>query len=466
MNKTFTKILSVALVLVMVVSMFAITGFAATEQTVVQYGKAGGYLAIGDSIGRGCGSDGFYMDRDIAADGGQYDIYTLRNVEGSYPYLVAQAVGCEAPADITDQNATYWPLTYPGMTTAVALDVLGVDDNYSDTRLNYSYYNDVLKYFGYEGSSTGARGEAYVEGECGLCGNPIELIQQADLITVELGMCDIFYRAYRIISKGGFLADGLKFDVSSLESIKELLSTAVALLQEGYDLWAKNYPMMIERILELNPDATVVMVGSFNMVNQLTLLDETQFPLGSLFSVITDKMNKQYEQWAKQYNILYADITNTETLATESDWSVLGDFLKNNNSFAGSHPSQNGHDYIARQILAQLPEKEDTKNIVVDLGRFDKVDKVVVNGITVKNYDLTDHVLTVPYSGPLASSLKISLKNDDGTVSVQYYKLSYNSETGYSAYRVYGNNDIAGFFKRPFELIKKLFELIGKLFKK
>lgn len=466
MNSKIKKIISLTLVLVMAVSCISITASAATTDNVYQYGLEGGYLAIGDSIGRGCGADGFYMDRDIAADGGQYDILSLRNVEGSYPYTIAKAVGCTTPADITDQNSNFWPCTYPGMTTEVFLDLLGVDDGFSDESLKYSYYDDVLQYFGYEGSSVGAKGETYVEGECGLCANIIEAAQKSDLITIELGMCDIFYRSYRIISKGGFLADGMSFDVSSIDKILELLSTAKSLLDEGYALWEKSYPMVLDRIIELNPDATIVMVGSFNMVDQLTIADQTMAPIGSLFSVITDKMNKQYEKWAKEYNVLYADISNTESLATEKDWSVLGEFLKDNNSFAGSHPSQLGHDYIARQILEQLPEVDESKNIRVDLARFTNVDYVLVNGVNVKDYQMNGYVLTIPYSGPLASTLTIGVKNADGTLSVQFYKLSYSRADGYTAQRQYGNNDIKGFFARPFELIKTIFNTLIKLLKK
>ena len=70
---------------------------------MIQYGKAGGYLAIGDSISRGCGADGFYIgpNGEYQPDGeGQYGDYSIRNVEGCVPYQIAQAVGCVAPYDM------------------------------------------------------------------------------------------------------------------------------------------------------------------------------------------------------------------------------------------------------------------------------------------------------------------------------------------------------------------------------
>ncbi len=340
MKSSLKKLLAFTLTALLLISC-AVPAFAATKETVRQYGKEGGYLAIGDSISRGCGSDGFYLDQD-KAEGGQYDLYYMRNVKGAVPTQIAEAVGCTMPDDMTDQDATFWPCCYPGMTVAMMLDLLGVDDGFKDEKLNYAYYCDMLEYFGYEGSFDGVReGHVYKEGECGKCGNIIELIQKADLITVQLGMCDIFYRAYRIVNNGGMLKDGLKFDLSSTDAIKALLETAISEMKFGYEYWEKHYTQLLETIISLNPDATIVMVGSFNVVNQLTITDDTLFPLGSLFSAITDGMNRHYRQWEKKYGVLYADIANTETLAAENDWSLLGDFKSN--TFTGTHPTQNGY---------------------------------------------------------------------------------------------------------------------------
>ncbi len=463
MKRTIKKVISFLLTALLLFACVAVGASAATKETVYQYGKAGGYLAIGDSISRGCGTTGFYKDKDgnplpEGEEGGQYDEYFMRNVEGAVPTQIAEAVGCEMPYYMKDQNATFWPLCYPGMTTAVTLDLLGIDDDYSDTGLKYSYYKDMLEYFGWEGSFTGAKGETYNPETDGKCGNPVELIKNCDLITLQLGMCDIFYRAYRIISNGGMLADGLSFDLSSPEAIKKLVETAINEMKFGYEYWESHYPMLLEAILDLNPDVTLVMVGSFNLVDQLTIMDETMAPIGNIINVITDKMNRKYVEWAKKYNVLYADISNTETQATENDWALLGDFK--DNTFTGTHPTQKGYDYIVRQILLKLPEYETVGNIKVDLARFDKVDYVLVNGIPVKNYTMDGFNVIIPYSGPLATSLTIAVKNDDGTVAMQYYTLKYDKDNGYTAHRVTGNNDVKGYILRPFELFKKLFKMI------
>ena len=458
------KTISVILTALMIFSAFSSSALfsvnAATEENVKQYGKEGGFLAIGDSMFRGCGCDGFYINND-EYEGGQYDMYFLRNVVGAVPNKISQAVGCNAPDDMTDTSGNYWPLCYPGMTVGMMLDLLGIDDNFTDTELDYQYYDEMLRYFGYEGSFDGVReGETYVEGECGQCGNIIEVIEKTDLIVVELGMCDVFYRPYRIASTGGSLKDGATFDTSSAEGIANLVKTAIEEINFGLEYWKEYYPCLIRKLQELNPDATIVMVGSFNLVSEMTLSDETLVPLGSLLTGITEKMNIQYRKWAEEFNVLYADVANTEVQATENDWSLLGDFI--DNTFTATHPTQTGYDYMTRQILSVLPEETVKDGISVDLGRFDKVDYVLVNGLPVSDYTMDGFVLNIPYPAYAGTGLTVGVKNDDGTVSVRFYQLFYNSERGYTAYRVYGRNDILETLTRPFRLVSVLFSLISE----
>lgn len=479
MKITFRKALSVFLCILMIFSCVAVMASAAKKDDVYQYGADGGYLAIGDSIGKGCGAEGSYIGKNgerltVETCGGQYNDNDCRYVVGSYAAQVADAVGCEAPEDMNDKSGNFWPCTFGGMTTAVALDLYGVDDNYSDTTLNYEYYDWALDYFGYEGSSVGAKGETFDPATDGRTGSIIDVTKKASLITVELGMCDIFYRTYRVITKGGLLGDGLDIDFTNINTIKEILSVAVDLLNEGYDNWAKQYPLLIKEIQRLNPDATIVMVGSFNMVSQMTILDQTMFPLGSIFSKFTDKMNKQYEEWEKEFGVLYADIANTEALCTQEDWALLGKFLDGNCSFPGSHPSIEGYDYISRQILSVLPTQDgstapDTgNNIVFDTVRFDKVavTAVYVNGIPVKNYTFDGFTINIPCKVPFATGVTLRYVTDEGTEGFQLYNLSHKEGGGYNVKRVFGNNNLKAWLARPIALLKMLGSLISGLIKK
>lgn len=481
MKPTLKKVLAIFLCTLFAFSCFAITGSAATKEDVYQYGAEpnGGYLALGDSIGKGCGAEGSYIGKNgeqltVETCGGQYNDNDCRYVIGSYAAQVADAVGCEAPADMNDKSGNFWPCTFGGMTTAVALDLYGVDDGYSDTTLNYEYYDWALDYFGYEGSSVGAKGETFDPATDGRTGSIIDVTKKASLITIELGMCDIFYRTYRVITKGGLLGDGLDIDFTNVDTMKEILSSAVGLLNEGYDNWAKQYPLLLQEVKALNPDATIVMVGSFNMVDQMTITDDTMFPIGSLFSYFTDKMNKQYEKWAEEYNVLYADISNTEALCTQEDWSLMGKFLDGNCSFPGSHPSMEGYDYITRQILSVLPTQTEKpvadtgNNIVFDTVRFtaDSVTGVYVNGIHIEDYTFDGNIINIPYEDTLARTLTINVISADGVKGFQIYKLTPKDGGGYEVNQVFGNNGTVTWLARPIGLLFTLINLISGLIKK
>lgn len=492
LKTTFAALLSLLLILSCFVPAFA---------AVPKYGEQGGYLAIGDSIGRGCGAAGSYLERDnvtpieigkdndgnsiraeLDAKGmpldksvkpaGQYDYYDFRNVKGAYTTQVAEAIGCKMPDDITEQDATFWPLCYPGMTTAVTLDLMGVDDLFSDDELNYPYYNDMLEYFGYDGSFKGVRDNNTIEyvtankGGIGKCGSVKELAQNADIITVELGMCDVFYRTYRIASNGGMLSDGAEFNVSSAEDVAKLATTALNEMYDGMRHWETYYPLLIKTLREWNPNATIVMVGAFNVVKELRISDEIIVPLGNVFDVIPARMNKDYKQWAEEFGdkVLYADISNTEPLAAEKDWSLLGDFM--DNTFAGTHPSQEGYNYIARRILYTLdPNKVVTTDIVVDLGRFDKVDTVLVDGKKASDYSIDNHVLTVRCNRTYAKNLTIIITGEDGKTAVQTYALSYDKDTGYEPSRILGTSDVQKTGRSFLDLLKSLFQKIIDFFK-
>ncbi len=285
-----------------------------------------------------------------------------------------------------------------------------------------------------------------------------DLAQKASLITVELGMCDVFYRTYRIASNGGMLSDGAEFNVSSPADIADLASTALTQMYAGLSHWKQYYPVLIKTLREWNPDATIVMVGAFNVVKQLRISDDIIVPLGNVFDLIPAEMNSCYKKWDKEFGdkVIYADISNTEPLAAEKDWSLLGDFM--DNTFAGTHPSQDGYNYITRQILNTLdPDKAVTTDIVVDLGRFDKVDTVLVDGKKVSDYSMDGYVLTVKTDRTGAG--------EDGKTAVQTYALSYSKGTGYTASRIYGTSDVKETGRSFLDLLKSLFQKIIDFFK-
>ena len=470
MRKTMKRSLALAMSLLLLLTCFG-AAFAAAEEAPGEEAAPVNYLVIADSIGRGCGSEGFYLDRNgnplpEGDEGGQYDEFDMRNVQGSYVTQIAEALGCNMPYLMTDPEGTFWPLAYPGLTTSVMLDLMGIEDDYDDVKLDYMNYDWMLAYFGSgayskDGLKEGDDTKAAVTerfGGLGQVGPLDELVKKADLITLELGMCDVFYRAYRVASEGSMLADGINFDLSDPAGILEIVKIAVSEMRFGLNYWKQWYPVMLRQLVDWNPNAKIVLVGAFNLVNQLRITDDDAIPLGSIINALTASMNDCYKKWAKEFgdNVIYVDVSNTEPLVAEKDWALLGDFI--DHSFAGVHPSQNGHDYMARQVLNALAPADNGKNIVVDLGRFTKVDSVKVNGIPVKAYSMEGSVLTIPCDHILARSLTVSYTDETGAVAMQTYSLRY-TKAGYTAHRLYGTNNVADTVEKN-RLLTKLFRLI------
>ena len=467
-NRT-RRLLAMALSLIMIFSCMSMGVFAADEETVRQYGEEGGYLAIGDSVCRGCGTAGYPQP---------YYNYAKRNVEGSFPYIVAKAVGCTMPEEIIDQSGNYWPLCYPGMTLGVTMDLYGIEDDFTDTKFDYSNYKYMMQYFGYEGSFDGVRALREEDPDPrdhysapAQVGSIIDLTQNASLITVELGMCDVFYRALHIAENGGMLADGIHLDFSDPQAILQLLKGYLSEMYIGFDYWKTWYPKFLERLKELNPEATIVVVGAFNVVGNVTITDDTLLPVGDAISAITDQMNVLYQKWAKQYGMIYADISNTETLAAQSEWALLGDFLPN--AEIASHPGPEGNAYIGHQILRALPAQDGshpvTTDIVIDLARFTNVKYVLVNGSYCSDYSMDGTVLTIPYRTTLAKSLVVACDNGNGGTALQSYTLNYQ-DGGYVSHRISSTNDLNAAMQKIVDLIKSfvssLMKSISALFDK
>lgn len=434
--KKASKILALVLALVLAFSCIGVSAFAATESDVVQYGETGGYLALGDSVSRGCGATVDYTE--------EYYNFADRTVTGSFPLRVAQAVGCKINDDAADNtNNNYWPVCTCGQTLAATLDLMEIEDGYYDDI--YAHGTKPGRFTNYDDM------ELYYSDVC-------EYARQASLITVELGMCDVFYRSQMVANIECGEEINLEWGKVGLEN-----------MWEGYNYWLSAYPKLLKWLKD-NTDATVVLVGMYNIVDSLNISEDIPLPIGNAIAAIPALMNQSLKQWASEYGFYFADITNVSTPVLEEDVSIST--LLANDPTRCIHPSVEGNAYIARQILSVLPSAEPTKpacktNIVVDLGQFVNVDYVSVNGVKMHNYSMDGYVLTVPYKTTFADTLTIAVKQDNGKIALQTFLLKYNN--GYTAYRVYGNNDIIGsaskVVKTTLSLGSKALSSIGGLFK-
>jgi len=460
LNRIISRIISLILTFAMLLPCNA---FAADVNKYEK--KAFTYLCFGDSFTRGLGcSDKWDEDNAISYEVGDCQ---SRNVRGAYPYIVAKTLGCICETEngiLSDRDASYWPIATSGQTLSFVLDLLGIEDGFFDTDYLHksgeyfsNLYEKVLKDFGNPNSSYKSDEEKY-----GACGSVYELrtiAENADLITIELGMGDVLcrpvmysllqvYESLECDEVNKFTSMDAFIDIlaqvienCNAKIIAELFAHLIENAYEGYSYFESAYPKLLEYLKSVNKDARIMIVGVANPAFGIKVSEEIPFPFGSLFSSLTAKMNRQLRQWAKKYGVEYIDMSNVETMSTEKDWDLKTLFSED--LFLGLHPSESGQRQIARAILdAYQGTDNPTNDIRVDLGRLDHVSAVFLDGIKILDYAVEGNVLTVPNRGYFARKLKVYSENEDATAAT-YYQLSYRPKKGYHAYRIHTTNDIS-----------------------
>ena len=457
--KRLSRLLALLLILAMMMTTFSVTGFATEkDESLAHYANGTGYLAFGDSVTRGYAlpnwdEEGYTIDN--------LNDPNCRIVHGSYPFIIAETLGCSAPSDMTNKSATYWPIAQDALTSSFILDLLGVDDNYWDKIYLHDYnsmlhrYETDLYYFG-DPESFSAEDGVSRYGKTGKSYSVRELISNSSLITIEIGMSDIFNRA-RSLATDSFFADG--GDFSDTKAVIKILTDFVVKMYEGYARWEKSFPMILDFFKEnKSDDATVVIIGAFNPIYGMTITEDIPVPVGTAMSAITNLMNQKYRKWAQEYGFIFVDVSNVETGAAVNTISVV-DFLSAPARDQGiaTHPTEEGYQQMARLVLNALREndaeqKTRKSTIKVDLGIISQqaINYISVNGIKLPKdaYSIQDYVLTIPNILLPANRLTVSAVGEDGKVYYSRYDLDYNLRAGYVATRIYSTTDAAGIFKR------------------
>lgn len=456
--KRLSRLLVLLLILAMMMTTFSVTGFATEkDESLSHYANGTGYLAFGDSVTRGYAlpnwdEEGYEFDKTINPN--------CRNVTGSYPKIIADTLGCYTPNNITNKNATYWPIAQDGLTTSMLLDLFGVDDSYYDSLYMQQYepmrnrYCTDLYYFGDEHSFTLAGDGRY--GKTGVVYSIRDLVANSSLITIQIGMSDVLNRPSDLAEEKLEANGG---DYSDVASVVSAVGTFFAEVFKGYERWERDFPKLLDYINDnSNDDATVVIIGAYNPMYAMTVTEEIPVQIGTLMTTITNLMNQQYRYWAQKYGFLFVDISNVEIGAAVNETNVI-DFLNAPYRDQGiaTHPTEEGYQQIARLVLNALREndaeqKTRKSTIKVDLGIISQqaINYVSVNGIKLPRdaYSIQDYVLTIPNILLPANRLTVSAVGEDGKVYYSRYDLDYNLRAGYVATRIYSTTDAAGIFKR------------------
>ena len=464
--KRSTRFFALLLAFVMTASLFCTSALAdRRSDPYAALRKGCGYVAIGDSFARGFGASDHWQSQIYENE--YYGRFRCRNVDGSYPNLVAEAFGLNAPDDIRDKSAEFWPIAHDAVSTAYILDLLGIDDGFRDDEYTYqskslarryqtdlAYFADPLSY-NYEGTGT-----------CGRAGEVMsvrDMLRDASLITIGLGQCDILYRTLMLA------ADEL--DMDDLVKSAVAVGNAVSRLYSSFEYWKNAYCLLLDYIREVNPDAKVVLIGTLNPVANTMLTKDIPLPVGSAFNILLDKMNAYTKECAKKYGCMFVDISSVDVVSTEKDTSIA-DMLAvdiNGDDFALlTHPTPAGYAQIARMIVEAVEESlaKDAATarwlpyipatprtyIQVDMGRFQRLDYVMVDGKKIDNYRMDGYKLTIPHLTTTAKNLTVAAVKEDGTVTLITYALSYDK--GYTAHRLYEANDAKAILTNTVKLVK------------
>lgn len=409
MRTSTKKLCAVLLVVAMVAGIMSVSALAAPAS-----GKQfKGYTIIGDSI-----TSGYSVEKDpvwdanlqpvdidygilanmVAAPEGYYSVQevealrklgggTTYRVHGAYPDLVADGLGYKMPDDSAAsyadlENQGYYNLSLPGLRTVEVREML--DPTYNGDDISQEIW-DIVQKDGKEVMKKKAR----------------EYIANSDVLTINIGSNDVaincFIRALKVMDAAGADTQSLNYiraavaagdygtATSYLFEAAKLLgvfpAAAAAYMQglmSGLGTFTQNWDPIIKAIRDINPDVKIYAVGFFNPFKNFHITDlgdEYFLRIGHALDVLMQTMNIYITQLASvKDEYTYVDIFDTEPIGMGTLLTGLIDGTYFKYILFTVHPTNEGHKYIASQILkameADPPASSDDETTPAVTGRY------------------------------------------------------------------------------------------------
>lgn len=340
MKGSVKKLLSAALVLVMLIGVFAVSASAEPVKGPV-------YTVLGDSNASGYGLDAYFANA-----GSIYSIKEGYLIPGSYAAIFAEAIGA-SKVNVCSHCA--WR-------TNEFLRVT-VDDYVPDGEGDFYYRALSL---------------VSVDEADRVANSIIPAIQESDVITVDFGSNDIYTHAlmdaiYADYSDVEAALAKLKTDFSDLADAEALLALLadnaeflgliggiVKTFEDHLDayteMYKQNIVQVISRIRELNPEAKIVMMGMFNPANIVIEKDGAPvFDLVSFMDYRVALINCYLRnECPVRDEYTFVDVTHTGTYgigALDFDLLMAGDFNVLYSAVKMVHATESGHAYMAKQLI-------------------------------------------------------------------------------------------------------------------
>ena len=199
-----------------------------------------------------------------------------------------------------------------------------------------------------------------------------------------------------IVDELGLLDQYVPAEMKPLKNPAKLTRALAESLLYGYASYNYYYPLVLERIKEINPDAQLMIIGMFNPVDDWSMTTEingeaTVINIGGATGNLIATANLQSLAFALQHEkTTFVDISDAEThLEADNPGKKLefsdyfGGALRLNGK--GVHASEEGHEYIVKQMSDALNggiegALLDTYNYVMNL--VNKVDAILNNNLS------------------------------------------------------------------------------------
>lgn len=355
------KILSIVLCVVM---LFALTvpAFAASGKNYYDYEN---YMCVGDSIAAGCGlaRDGKPTNFDQTVDD-YTKVYSNNYIYLGYDFNAAPAAYHSLVANELGANLLQCARSaLRAVEFRYFLD--GTYNDYDESCIwGNIYYDSDCNGFALPDLDAV---NAYV--------NYPEKIKQADLLSINVGSNDVFSFTLNVVlreltedtsdptlnaikdflDKTGNVgaAFGKLIDAyQSMGKTADLVRALTETMNKAYNQFTVNYEAIMKEVYKLNPDITVVGVGVYNPFTYFRLSEDNQLDLSGIAAPIVTAINAHIASYKLKYdNFYYADVVGTETYPMNYDDRYFWEYFT-----LKVHPTIEGHQFMAQQILDALPE--------------------------------------------------------------------------------------------------------------
>ena len=298
MKKGSKRLLALLLALTLMGSLLAVGASAASGSTVKHYSV---YVNLGDSIASGYGLPNDQTPKTIVPN--SYVARLAYAVQADYYYAYAQRGYRAAEVRMLLDN------NYNGDALTDSAEMLEATANYTTSKSLKSQRK------GYQ-----------------------QAVKSADLITLDVGFNDIWLPMKHYVNQWteNTVGAALTFPVLSAQTVWEWTGEFMI-----------NYAKVVDKILELNPDCTIILVGSYNPCDTWSL---TGMPIGygKLIGPVYEAINAYKKTIAALHssNCTYVDVSGVDVGTKQLDLSQGG---------FEPHPTKKGHEYMFNQIVAALP---------------------------------------------------------------------------------------------------------------